>query len=717
MDMSSDSHSSDKQSGNPNKLELMLSEFKDKDDDGDSDIIDIDAIHFEDDYTWLCPTTDAPKLVSRGVDDILHGSIEDILNNDSDEHGLCLKNIDTRTFTRPKKRFNRPSLEKYTDEVWDNKCDTQRISECAPVEEDIEGSKPIAFDLTQPAKSHYFDHILSNNASVNIDSFQNMSPPSLVNSMCSSTFANLMESSFINNDPELRKIRDADYTETVFLQDVEPPTFHSMSESCTSINSDTPEGFLKKAALNGTCTFNKNSTQNLSNLADIQIGVTFITESEEVSKNGKGKDSLQNITFAKVENNMDGTYSRTPKKSNTFRKTNLRNTTIVLDATYGKPELQTSNEDLTQTLIKDCTIKSFEGTKTYLNIHNGLSRENTIENMKKELSEAPVADNNRLSYCLDDDNGRVDSGYTEGTSDKNTSMKRQSIGSADSLDRMSSISTSSRESNRMLSVADVGAMVQMQERCLEQVMSTPKAVLAVPRKLLDTCFISPIVTGGEPASDSDGSSIDEYRSVKSSATSLDNYGTPKTTLSHAQSAEPINTKAKANPRSAYTVACPKTVQDGYATWSQESHGNFKDNESDQIKPVPMPKPTNPKAVPSSYKHSGIQIRPASSVSNLKNMAPRLKGSYTSLRPMSANLPVAPPIHTASNHNVAQTVQAHGTSNKVPTIAKVKPVIGDHTFAMPQIPKASGLPRPTGIPRPASRIPGPRVSGIRVAKNL
>nr|CAH7726102.1 unnamed protein product [Callosobruchus chinensis] len=699
MEMPSDSFASGEYFGHSNKLEPALPEYREKDDDCDSDIIDISAINFEDDCTWLCAAPDATKGVGQGIDDFLHGSIEDILNNDCDEHGLCMKNIDTRTFTRPKKRFTRPSIEKYNDEVWDNmmkdsKNNKDRISETAPIDEDNEAANPVAFDLTLPAKSHYFENILTNNAAVNIDSFQNMSPPSLVNSMCSSTFANLMESSFINNDPELRKIRDADYSDTVYLQDVEPPTFHSMSESCTSINSDTPEGFLKKAYLNGTCTFRKNSIQNLESSVDqIQSNGTYITESREDSENGKGKDSPQNNTYRKVENNnMTTTYSRTPKKSSTFRKADLRSTTVVLETTYDKPEeVQALDEDSTQTLIKDCTIKSFEGTKTYLNIHNGLSRENTIENMKKELSETPVADINRLSYCLDDDNIQVDSGYTD-SNDKNTNMKRQSIGSADSLDRMSSISNSSRESNRMLSVADVDAIVEMQERCLQQVMSTPKVMTAVPRKLLDNCIISPIVIGGgEPTSDSDGSSNDEYRSVKSSATSLENFTAPKSAKCLPSSAGPVNTKLMTNPRSAHTMASTKTVQAGPMAKAAYS--------------------SQPKAVPS-YKQSGLQMRPASSVSNLKSMGPRLKGSYTSLRPISANLPVAPPIHASSMQNVTQTVHVQGKSSEVPTITQHKPVIGDHTFAMPQPPKASGLPRPTGIPRPASRIPGPRSSSVR-----
>lgn len=116
--------------------------------------------------------------------------------------------------------------------------------------------RPVQFDLSQPTSLHNFDSFLLHNADV--DSFQNMSPPSLVNSMCSSTFANLMESSFIKNDPVLREIRDKDFTETAMLQDIEAPMFQSITESCSSLNSDSPESFLKKVSREST--FRRNTS-------------------------------------------------------------------------------------------------------------------------------------------------------------------------------------------------------------------------------------------------------------------------------------------------------------------------------------------------------------------------------------------------------------------------------------------------------------------------
>lgn len=57
-----------------------------------------------------------------------------------------------------------------------------------------------------------------------------------------------MENSYIKNDPVLREIRDTDYSETVLLQDSDPPMFQSFSESCSSLNSELAETFMKKVS-------------------------------------------------------------------------------------------------------------------------------------------------------------------------------------------------------------------------------------------------------------------------------------------------------------------------------------------------------------------------------------------------------------------------------------------------------------------------------------
>lgn len=145
------------------------------------------------------------------------------------------------------------------------------MNDCGLISTDVlktvnETTKPLSFDLTQPSNSYYFDNVLANIRET--DSFQNMSPPSLVNSICSTTFANLMENSFIKNDPILREIRDTDFTESILLQDSEAPMFQSITESCSSLNSDTPESFLKKVSRSDT--FKKKSS--------IDLGKTIIID-------------------------------------------------------------------------------------------------------------------------------------------------------------------------------------------------------------------------------------------------------------------------------------------------------------------------------------------------------------------------------------------------------------------------------------------------------
>lgn len=148
-----------------------------------------------------------------------------------------------------------------------------------------EPTRPLSFDLSQPSNSYYFENMLANIR--DNDSFQNMSPPSLVNSICSTTFANLMESSFIKNDPVLREIRDTDFTENILLQDSEAPMFHSITESCSSLNSDTPESFLKKVSRSET--FKKKPTFDLSKRIDVEE----LSNTYQVNRTNSGKYNIR----------------------------------------------------------------------------------------------------------------------------------------------------------------------------------------------------------------------------------------------------------------------------------------------------------------------------------------------------------------------------------------------------------------------------------------
>lgn len=731
MDLSTDQNMQEQFPFIKSRTELVMLKPAASKSDAEYDIIDITKIKFDNDETWLykvsdsCPVTDLRSWLHN--DDIKD---EEYFLSTIKSPNESQKNFDSRTFTRPKKRFTRPSIEKYNEEVYGSSNDAQNESSHhsrksnnisnSIIQEISEptatAAKPLNFDLTQPTNSYYFENILANSAE--IDSFQNMSPPSLVNSMCSSTFANLMDSSFIKNDPVLREIRDTDYTETVLLQDSEPPMFQSITESCSSINSDTPESFLKKISFNSG-TFRKNTAKELhssldkSNNSTADLNTTYEKQIEVAPENSDPTEGTNNEETHEINShqftNLNGTYRRTPRSKGTFRKSDIKNATLALNSTFNvSPDGPMSDGNATtQSLIKDCSLKSFEQNNSVI-ASLTISNEDTVEDMKKQLSETiQITDLNRLSYCLDD-NIRLDGTYIEedglnrGTNITRTSMGC-STGSADSLDRMSSLSNSSRESNKMLNMADVDAIVEMQERSLQQVMSTPKTVQG-SKNLWENNFISPIIPN-EPLSDSDVSSTDEYKSVKStfSKASMENY-ISKPVKSMGYLGGNIDTKLKNTHRSTYTLASQKPLQ-VIPNNIRASYSNLRTVQSNI-----------PGSQGNLYKSGNIKTQASST--NLKTMGHRLKGSYTSLRPISANLPVAPPIvpqlnttttlPRATNPNVTQNIDTRSKVAEVPPMPREKiNVAGDNLFVKPQQPRASGLPRPTGIPRPASRIPGPR----------
>ncbi|KAJ8911459.1 hypothetical protein NQ315_013563 [Exocentrus adspersus] len=678
--------------------------------DIESDIIDVARIRFDNDETWLYKD-------------------EDYFVNTVKSPNDTQKNIDSRTFTRPKKRFTRPSIERYNKEVYGNSKDMQyespeqlnKSNHVGIIQEITEPIatpiQPLNFDLTQPTNSYYFENVLANSAE--IDSFQNMSPPSLVNSMCSSTFANLMESSFIKNDPILREIRDTDYTDTVLLQDSEPPMFQSITESCSSINSDTPE-----ISFNGT--FRKNATKDIDKSDES-------TRSPNPTYETPLNNDLENIEYNTYVNdriletanqqyiNLNGTYRRTPKSKGTFKKSDIKNATKALNSTFEMPSPNATKQNTAQiVVVENSSLNSFEESEALTDSGRGIN-EDAFEDMKKQLSQAiEITDLNRLSYCLDTENIELNTTYTEEDNlNRGITIKRTSLGcstgSADSLDRMSSLSNSSRGSNKMLNMADVDAIVEMQERSLRQVMSTPK-INTGSKKLWENNFISPIISN-EHFSDSDASSTDEYKSVKStvSRVSLENYvDKPVKSLGHSRNN--VDTKLRTSQRSTYTLPSQKPLQ-VIPSNIRSSYSNLKTIQSK------IPGSQN-----NLYKPSNCKTEVPGT--NLKTMGQRLKGSYTSLKPISTNLPEAPPIipqlNTTTtlskgiNSNVMQNINSYSNVAEVLPMPRERiNVGGDNTFIKPQQPRTSGLPRPTGIPRPASRIPGPRnnISYVVIHKKL
>ncbi|CAG9856554.1 unnamed protein product [Phyllotreta striolata] len=620
----------------------------------DAEIIDISKINFEDDENWLCSTKS-----SDGTD------LQDWIRNEPDSNITqsamdFQKNIDTRTFTRPKKRFSRPSLDQY-NEFYASSSETVTLgpdSRGAIAEEPSDGDRPKAkFDLSLPSSPFYFKNLATD---AMIDSFMNASPPSLANSLCSSTFANLMESSVIKNDPILRGIRDADYSN--FILDSETP----MIQSLESISSENADSFWKKISYNNNSitsdSFMKKKDEKGSNEKPGVIAErTFVMENEEV-----------NQTY----NNPNGTYRRTPKH-NTFRLHDVQRGPKLTETTFDA--LLSNNDD-----------KHINKTRRIINDVDKL------EDMKKDLSRSLElhTDLNRLSYCMENDLKLND---VNKANNLNDSVMNSSAGSADSLDRLSSLSGSSRESNKMPNIIDVDAIVKRQEKHLNLncVMSTPKPSAGGPRMSWGDKFMSPIVDG---KSDSDLSSSDDYKSVKSSQDDRLKHQQPKT----MNFIKVANTKLKTGHQSTYTGSITKPMA-AIRSPTKSPKANCYSNLRGSI-------------VPSVHKLS--KPRPSSVVaSNLKAMGTTLKGSYTSLRPISTNLPEAPPlVGNVQPISISRAAQPNVTRTLEPLDDKAasKEHLGvDETFVKP-LPKPSYLPRPSSIPRPAtgSRIPAPRSGNLR-----
>ncbi|XP_019874188.2 uncharacterized protein LOC109602289 isoform X2 [Aethina tumida] len=658
-------------------------------------LIDLSSVHISDEETWLYSTEannggDAiKKLYSLGKS-----------QNQSPE-SPSQRSIDTRTFTRPKKRITRPSVEKYNQDLYGTgdplELSTDSLKKSldsgivVDVSEPITPTTPLHFDLAQPSSSYYFENVLAK--ATDGDSFQNMSPPSLVNSMCSSTFANLMDSSFIKNDPVLREISHKDYTDSILLQDCEPPLFQSISESFSSVNSDSPESFLKKVVLNHTrdltkeldSSKGKNSEACVSNstfdkIVQINPEETHPEPKCNTTTNYDSEGSLAGDPPTVYNENYGATYRRPPRKSHTFRKSDLKSDT--LNATFRMSPADAVLDDAPSVVHQQRnTTLTLKNSGPYICGDETVTKESS-EMLKNQLRH--INDLNKLSYCVD--RTQRLSPYKGDVVDDVT-LKRNSIGSADSLDRMSSLSNcSSRGSNKMLNMADVDAIVEMQEKSLQQVMSTPKPNTG-GKKLWEHNFISPIVANVH-YSDSDTSSTEEYRSVKSSASKIS-----------------LETDRSKPPKLSNLDKKPRTMLMG---------GTYK-------KPAPRSIPTSGNLQAGGLKSSQPNIRaPVMPPSNLKTMGTGLKGSYTNLRPISTYLPVAPPplnqtvTQSSAEVNKTQTLtddrpqMVHVPTANNARVAQVQPMIRAPVADASLKPRMSGLPRPiSGLPRPVSRIPGPK----------
>lgn len=205
------------------------------------------------------------------------------------------KYINTQTFTRPKKKFTRPSIEKYNQELFDNNDLLNRLSSPEPLfnkTQSVENSqmKPLEFDLNEPTSTSFYFHKIAANVE-NEDNFQNESLPSLVNSMCSSTFTNLMESSFIKNDPVLKQICDTDFTSSILSQGSEPSSLLNSHYGTTDMDE-----FLTKVSQNDIL-----KSMEIKDEMKCSGDASYIVYKKDILEEGKG---FKFIYFVRVYNSV-----------------------------------------------------------------------------------------------------------------------------------------------------------------------------------------------------------------------------------------------------------------------------------------------------------------------------------------------------------------------------------------------------------------------------
>lgn len=665
-------------------------------------IIDVSQIIFDNDETWLYESMKGHKIDTK-VDNFIKqqtDTLNDYLVKDLTQD-ICSKEssskyINTQTFTRPKRKFIRPSIEKYNQEFFsDNEPINRSSSPESPLSKtSVEHSqmKPLEFDLTQSVTSHYFDRIAA--SLENEDTFQNESLPSLVNSMCSSTFTNLMESSLIKNDPVLKQICDTDFTTSILSQGSEPSSLlqsnystNDVDEFLTKVSQD---DILKSIELNG-------SEMKCSGDASYIVHKKDDCEKDKRTPNIMDFEEYHDAcdaNFLEGQNQFqkNSTFRKNSKLSSaTFRKTDYNRSVLGRNHTYEiDPKDVEEARNVTMTFespksSRPCILKSRNET---------IVKSSSMEDFKNTTVLKDSCNNDLNRYASKESNLEVDSINSKGGSKKSLDC---SIGSADSLDRMSTLSSSSKGSNKMLNMEEIEAIAEKQEQSL-QVMSTPKpnwSKKVFNRIMWEHSIISPIVTS-EIQSDS-GESSDEYKSVKSSFSKNSVESNPvKQTRSLVSLQDPSDARKL---KSINTVINPNNLCKVPMRGSTSNLQKFN---------APVPK------------ISQMRVPSATSItSNLKTMKPSLKGSYTSLKPVNTYLPVAPPINAPSQGQnttylapVNPNAQHHGIRNirNQGTDTTVIKMSGDGVFLKPSGPLRSGLPRPTSstsIPKPVSRIPGPR----------
>lgn len=169
---------------------------------------------------------------------------------------------------------------------------------------------------------------------------------------------------------------------------------------------------------------------------------------------------------------------------------------------------------------------------------------------------------------------------------------------------------------------------------LQQVMSTPK-VNTAPKKFWTNNCISPI-TSIEHLSDSDVSSNEDYKSVRSSMSknSLGHYSQKSLDSLNYLGDHHRKIKSAQLPQYASTQTVYKGNQPVSTKYGNNVQSVQRKNDGTFVSNMEAPAP----------------------VTNLRLMDHKLKSSYTNLKPMNSNLPVAPPPPMNATMNVTKTLQ-------------------------------------------------------------
>nr|XP_022901429.1 probable serine/threonine-protein kinase DDB_G0282963 isoform X1 [Onthophagus taurus] len=742
----------------------------------DDDFINVEEMDFSNDETWLYEAT-----IKSEKSDITKW-LNEAVQKPAQSELLDKKFLDTRTYTRPKKRFLRPSIEQFNEQYSeavkydDTLQETYYHPSGAITSNIIDTTKPLYFDLSQPASCTIFDNIMS--SSLNVDSFQNMSPPSLINSMCSSTFTNLMENSYIKNDPVLREIRDADYSGEVFLNHSGEEIFmqKSISESCSSLNSDSAENFLKRTLPtlpNYHATVTNDFTISNSDMSDTTV--IMRESSDDTLINSSNNLNASNIIEG---NNMNNTFKKNITKELSCDMSSSSNSDIQnnLDVPNGINKMLEEEE-----LIKKRFLESKIAT-------NESESPNIVYNSTKtEPSKLSLG-----SFCLvlmhlyklftsflhsfkgssKNNEPTFDHAHSENIDPNTTFNLQQPPVTTTKLKSSETFRTTPKSTQNMYGTYKKlpGRFNNVTTACLNETISLDDPlddvkdrsyIITADRddeneekdELLDRMVNIKRFSGGFVSGSNDSLEHGSSRSNSSGGSSrvlnmaevdaivefqersLPIMSTPKPSTSmsklfHHDISPIFRQKEHVSDSDLSSTEDYLTSRSTLSKSSGHSDRPLKSPERPvksmhNLKQIAEPKAEMqprwayiPRVPGRGFTGSASNLRMPEPVlhgsrSNLTTIRPVLKGSYTNLRPVSQNLPVITSDPPSLNNT--QTFNRNDQGFKVPALPASRQSSAPVNIEKPQA-RISGLPRPvTGIPRPASRIPGPRSTRPQVQR--